>query len=194
MRYSKEHKEQARSKLLHSGGRHAKKHGFSASGVQGLAAAAGVTTGSLYKHFSSKDDLFSAIIEEELAIAAGMYEGLEAASPKQAMDALAHYLSIRHVKHPDKGCPLPSLTPEIARAGKVVRATFQSGLQELHSRVSKVVGESDHAWTLIAQNVGAVMLARAMLNEAAQAELLEAVFRVGAKNLQLPIALSESSD
>ncbi len=183
MRYPKEHNHQARHNLLKRGGSYAKKHGFSGSGVQVLAAAAQVTTGSLYKHFSSKDEFFAELVRKELDITAQMYEGLAGASAQQAQDAMANYLSLQHVKHPEKGCPLPALTPEIARADKSVRAAFQEGIVSLHQKLTGVTRDSDKAWALIAQNVGAVMLARAMKDESNQAELLAATLRVGLSHI-----------
>ncbi|MGS0758731.1 TetR/AcrR family transcriptional regulator, partial [Roseateles sp. GG27B] len=72
MRYPNEYKEQARAKLVDAGGRHAKRNGFISSGMADLAAAAGVTTGSLYKHFSGKSELFVAMITAELKRTADM--------------------------------------------------------------------------------------------------------------------------
>ena len=66
MRYTTEYKDLARAKLVEAGGRHAKKNGFTSSGMAGLAAAADVTTGSMYKHFSGKSDFFVALISAEL--------------------------------------------------------------------------------------------------------------------------------
>ena len=66
MRYPKEHKEKARQRLVENSGRLAKQRGFAASGVDALAAASGVTSGSFYKHFSGKSDLFAAVVTAEL--------------------------------------------------------------------------------------------------------------------------------
>lgn len=172
MRYNKDHKENARQRLLKSGGRHAKKHGFHESGMAALASAAGVTTGSLYKHFDDKSDLFAALVHSELKQAARKYEGVDAAGLKKA---LADYLSLHHVRHPEQGCPLPCLTPEIARGPESVRSAFEAGLLEIHSTIQRSTGSSASAWVLLAQTVGAVMLARAMQNEAVQKDLLAAV-------------------
>jgi AcrR family transcriptional regulator len=179
MRYTTDYKEQARAKLLDSSGRHAKEHGFISSGMADLAAAAGVTTGSLYKHFSGKSDLFVTIISAELQRTADMYGAVAAADPAQVSRALAGYLSLSHVQHPAVGCPLPSLTPEIARADDAVKAAFEEGLQKIHENVSALTHDSDTAWAVMAQNVGAVMLARAMHSEALQKELLNAVMCAG---------------
>lgn len=178
MRYSREHKEQTRALLLESGGSHAKKHGFVASGMDSLAAAAGVTTGSLYKHFEGKSDLFAALIRAELQRTAKRFSAIAPGDFEAATKALAAYLSLNHVKHPEAGCALPSLTPEVARADESVREAFQSGMIAVHAIVAdRFTGSSDAAWALIAQSVGAVMLARAMRDETVRRELLDASAR-----------------
>ncbi|MDQ1309263.1 MAG: TetR/AcrR family transcriptional regulator, transcriptional repressor for nem operon [Pseudomonadota bacterium] len=179
MRFPKDHKEKARRRLLEHGGSHAKTHGFGSSGMDALAAAAGVTTGSLYKHFDGKSDLFAAVVQAELQRTAGMYRAIAADDPEAATKSLAAYLSIHHVSHPEQGCMLPSLTPEVARADESVRAAFQAGLLEIHAAVERLTGASDEAWALVAQNVGAIMIARAMLDEKVQRELLAAARREG---------------
>ena len=187
MRYPKEHKEQARNHLLASGGSHAKKHGFGGSGMDALAAAAGVTTGSLYKHFEGKSDLFAALIRSELQRTAQRFSAIAPDDPGAAAKALAAYLSLSHVKHPEAGCALPSLTPEVARADGPVRDAFQSGMLAIHAIVAdRFTGSTDTAWALIAQAVGAVMLARAMPDERVRCELLGAMTRTSAALLREP--------
>jgi TetR/AcrR family transcriptional regulator, transcriptional repressor for nem operon len=188
MRYPKEHKEQARNNLLESGGRHAKEHGFGSSGMNALAAAAGVTTGSLYKHFDGKSDLFAALIRSELHRTARRFSAIAPGDLKAATKALSAYLSLNHVKHPEAGCALPSLTPEVARADESARGAFQSGVLAIHAIVAdRFTGSSDTAWALIAQSVGAVMLARAMRDERVRRELLSAATRESAVLLGKPV-------
>lgn len=181
MRYATDYKEQARLKLLDASGRHAKQHGFISSGMADLASAAGVTTGSLYKHFNGKSDLFVTMIKAELQRTADMYGAVDAADPTQVSRAVAGYLSLGHVQHPGAGCPLPSLTPEIGRADDAVKTAFEEGLQTIHTNVTALTRDSETAWAVMAQNVGAVMLARAMHSEALQQELLNAVLRASEK-------------
>jgi AcrR family transcriptional regulator len=171
MRYSQEHRDAIRQRLLESSARHVKQHGFAASGVDALAAAAGVTSGSLYKHFAGKSALFAAMLRAELARTANRFSRLKAGTAEKAVDA---YLSHQHLHQPEHGCPLPALTAEVARADTAVRAAFDEGLREVHTQLQAVTGSSQNAWALIAQNVGAVMLARAALDPALQQELLEA--------------------
>jgi AcrR family transcriptional regulator len=189
MRYPKEHKEQARNRLLEHGGGHAKKHGFSDSGMGAIAAAAGVTTGSLYKHFDGKSDLFAALIGVELHRTAQRFSVIAPGDREAAAQALAAYLSPHHVRHPEAGCALPSLTPEVARADGSVRDAFQSGMLAVHAIVAGRFTESgDTAWALIAQCVGAVMLARAMPDERVRRELLGAAAQASLALLGKPAA------
>jgi len=179
MRYPKDHKDTSRQRLIQQTGSHAKKHGFNDSGVAALAASAGVTTGALYKHFNGKAELFAALITAELERTAQMYEGFDPGDERRTVRALADYLSVAHVKHPEQGCPLPSLCPEIARADPAAMAAYQAGLLEIHQKLMRLTASSEAAWTLIAQNVGAVMLARAMPDKDCQQEILSALRKSG---------------
>jgi AcrR family transcriptional regulator len=183
MRYPKDHKDSSRQRLIELGGSHAKKHGFSESGMAALAAAAGVTTGALYKHFTGKAELFVALITAELHRTAQMYDAFDPADDASAARSLTGYLSLQHVRHPEQGCPLPSLTPEIARADEAVKAAFQKGLLDIHAKLQRQTTTSEDAWTLMAQNVGAVMLARAIPDEKLQIEVLSALRKAGEKML-----------
>lgn len=177
MRYAREHKEQTRQRLVERGARLAKQRGFAAAGVDDLAAAAGVTSGAVYKQFSGKSELLSAIIEAELARSAAMFTAVPPGDAARLDKVIAGYLSTAHVEHPESGCPLPSLTPDVARAGDEVRQAFEDGLRAVHAAIKRHVNDGDVAWTLIAQAVGAVMLARAIPADATRAKVLAAVKR-----------------
>ncbi|MEQ1519471.1 MAG: TetR/AcrR family transcriptional regulator [Usitatibacteraceae bacterium] len=142
MRYSKEHKDRARKRLLDSSARHVKQHGFAASGVDALATAAGVTTGSLYKHFDGKADLFASVIREELQRTAERFANIRPDDADAAEKVIAAYLSPQHLRHPELGCPLPALTAEVARADDSVRAAFDEGLREIHAQLTPSAGSS----------------------------------------------------
>ena len=98
MRYSREHKEQARQRLVEGGARLAKKRGFTAAGVDDLAAASGVTSGAVYKHFGGKSELLAAIIEAELARSAALFASVPVGDVAKLDKALAAYiLSLIHI-------------------------------------------------------------------------------------------------
>jgi TetR/AcrR family transcriptional repressor of nem operon len=177
MRYSREHKVEARLRLLDRSARHVKQHGFAASGVDAIASAAGVTSGALYKHFAGKADLFAAVIRADLRRTADRFANIQASDAAAAEKAMAAYLGQEHVQRPEQGCPLPVLAAEVARANDAVRTAFDDGLREVHAKLEPIVGSSAKAWALINQSVGAVMLARAVLDPGLQRELLESARR-----------------
>lgn len=171
MRYAPDHKATARAKLIATAGALSKQKGFGTTGVDALMAAAGMTSGAFYSHFKSKPELLRAIVEHELTRTEGIFSG---ANPKALRRALDFYLSETHVDHPDKGCMLPSLSAEVARADDETKAAFEGHLLTLKEGLQSKVKEGEDAWALIAQAVGAVMLARAMESAETRTTLLAA--------------------
>jgi TetR/AcrR family transcriptional regulator, transcriptional repressor for nem operon len=186
MRYPSDHKLKTRERLLDDAARHVKKFGLAGSGVDAIAASAGVTAGALYKHFAGKTDLFAAVVAAELQRTAERFAAVAPGDGAAAKRALAAYLSLAHVRQPDGGCPLPALTPEIARADDTVRQAFQAGLDAVHAQVEKMTGSRTQAWALIAACVGAVMLARAMPGAKERGDLLDAVAQEASALLVTP--------
>lgn len=123
------------------------------------------------------------MITAELERTAKMYDGFDPADDAGTAKLLVGYLSLQHVRHPEQGCPLPSLTPEIARADDAAKAAYQAGLLDIHAKLRRLTAASEDAWTLMAQNVGAVMLARALHDEELQREILAALRQAGEKLL-----------
>jgi TetR/AcrR family transcriptional regulator, transcriptional repressor for nem operon len=183
MRYSKDHKAQTRQQLLQETGSHAKQYGFAASGVTALAGAAGLTTGSLYKHFDNKNALFAELVTAEMAQTLKRYDGIEPGDTSGMQKALCTYLSMNHVRGAASGCPVPSLAAEVARSSDDVRSAFEAGVVDLKNTLSDLTGSDSAAWTMLAQNVGAVMIARALLCDATRRELLDAVRLTGSQLL-----------
>ena len=172
MRYSADHKAATRSRLLQQAGALAKREGFANTGVDALATAAGLTAGGFYAHFGSKAELLEALIEQELEASLAMFDQAAGLAP-----LVAGYLSLAHVEHPEAGCCLPALSAEVARAEEPVRAAFERSLGKLHALLVERLGDADRAWALLAQTVGAVMLARALPTRAARKRLLDGVRR-----------------
>ena len=172
MRYSATHKEETRKKLLANAGAIAKKGGFETTGVDELMAGIGLTGGAFYGHFPSKDALFAELIEQEITNSAEMLAGDSDSPPDHVAKRLRSYLSTYHALHPETGCVLPALGPEIARAGPEVRAAVELGLKRLQKSWSSRIGDPDAAWALIAQCVGALVLSRTVESERTSKEIL----------------------
>ena len=172
MRYSSEHKEGTRQRLLAKTGALVKKKGFAATGVDGLMAAAGLTSGAFYSHFRSKSELLEAIIANELKRSSELFSNK---SLDQILTAIEGYLSPAHVAHPESGCAVPPLAAEIARADKATQEVFELGILGLKANIRKLVKDDATAWSIISQLVGAVMVARGLPSERTRNALLKGV-------------------
>lgn len=174
MRYAKTHKEETRQKLLDSSRAIAKKGGFKATGVDALMASIGLTGGAFYSHFPSKQALFQALVREEMANSSAMLAGDQDSPDNHVAKCLRDYLSSFHAMNPEVGCVLPTLGPEIAQAGPEVRSTVEAALKRTQKSWSQRTGDADAGWALIAQCVGALVLARAVESERTRKEILAA--------------------
>ena len=174
MRYAPEHKEGTRARLVKATGALAKRQGFSGTGIDGLMAAAGLTSGAFYAHFRSKNELLEAIVDNELQRSVALFAQQ---SPATAMKVIEGYLSPAHVAHPESGCAVPALAPEIARADAATQQAFERGVLALKEQLRTLTGDDARAWSLMAQLVGAVMLARGLPSESTQQALLDSVLQ-----------------
>ncbi|MCR8958781.1 TetR/AcrR family transcriptional regulator [Variovorax sp. S2] len=172
MRYPSTHKEETRKKLLANARAIAKKGGFESTGVDELMASIGLTGGAFYGHFPSKDALFAELLEQEILNSGEMLGADEESPPDHVAKRLRSYLSSYHALHPETGCVLPALGPEIARAGPEVREVVERGLKQLQKSWSSRMGDPDAAWALIAQCVGALVLSRAVESERTRKDIL----------------------
>ncbi|WDY55948.1 TetR/AcrR family transcriptional regulator [Pseudomonas sp. PSKL.D1] len=174
MRYSTEHKQQTRDKLLASSGALAKRGGFASTGVAGLMKAIGLTGGAFYNHFPSKDDLFTEVVRQELCNSPLARLAEQGADRERLQRCLQQYLSLAHLHNAEGGCPLPPLGVEIARAQQPVREEAEHWLVQLHAAWSQTLNDEALAWVLISQCVGALVVGRMLASEQVQGELLHA--------------------
>ncbi|MBF7730197.1 TetR/AcrR family transcriptional regulator [Pseudomonas sp. N040] len=174
MRYSAEHKAQTREKLLRSSGAIAKQGGFANAGVDGLMQAIGLTGGAFYSHFASKNALFAAIVERELSHSLERLGEKAEGGRDKLQRCLDLYLSMAHVRQPDSGCAIPTLGAEIARADIAVREQAEHWLLQLQQAWAKVLEDDALAWAILAQCVGALLLARMLATPQRQEQVLQA--------------------
>jgi len=174
MRYSSNHKESTRKRLLDVGAALAKEQGFGTTGVDGLMAAAGLTSGAFYSHFNSKSELLEAIVENDLNRSLQLFANKTDA---QFLSALGSYLSLAHVERPGQGCSATALSVEVGRSNAETKKVFEEHVLKLKDEFLKHASSPDHAWTVLAQAVGAIVVARAMESTHSRQELLDAVYR-----------------
>jgi TetR/AcrR family transcriptional repressor of nem operon len=104
--------------------------------------ASGLTVGGFYKHFRSKDELLAEAIAQAFSDSEKFYSSIEIMPREDRWKELVRlYLSLDHCDHPDIGCPVAALAPEIARAKLSVRKRI-SGVIKAYKWVEFMPGAS----------------------------------------------------
>lgn len=155
--------------------------GFSGVGVADIMKRAGLTHGGFYAHFASRDALLAEALQRagedsalrmEKAIATG------ATRTGNRFQALVEsYLSERHLRAADRGCPVAALASEVPRQSDEVRAAAADRIEALVGRVASTLDSSQPAEVagIVASHlVGALQLARALGDNARGRRHLEA--------------------
>lgn len=174
MRYSVSHKQETRERLLQSSAAQAKNEGFSTVGVDALMKAIGLSGGAFYSHFTSKDELFSSIVERELSQSLERLGGEGRHSQEKLRRCLKQYLSMAHVQQPSAGCALPALGAEISRGSLEVRQEAEDWICRLQQAWAQTLGSESLAWSILSQCVGALVVARMLVNPSIQHQVLAA--------------------
>lgn len=169
MRVSKEQAAENRARILAEAARLFRERGLAGVGVDALTEAAGLSHGSLYSRFGSKERLVTAALEHALA-QGGLARVPEGAGPEALAAAVARYLAPSHRDAPGQGCAMAALGCEMPRQPKPLREVFTAALKDRMRRfASSLTGRSrpaeDEALALLAGMVGALVLARAVDDE-----------------------------
>ncbi|CAA9496316.1 MAG: Transcriptional regulator, AcrR family [uncultured Sphingomonadaceae bacterium] len=175
MRYSDQHKPQTRSRIVTAAARQLRIKGPDQLGVAAVMADAGLTHGGFYAHFGSKDDLIAEAVDAMFDDARRQTRALDDALADETADLgaafrayLTSYLSPEHRDQPERGCPLPALSSDMARVSGVTRARFVQGVDKLASKIEAVMirlGVADpraEAHGVLAAMIGSVGMSRAV--------------------------------
>jgi TetR/AcrR family transcriptional regulator, transcriptional repressor for nem operon len=167
MRYPPDQKAKARAAILQAGAEALRENGFNGIGVDGLAAAAGVTSGAFYSNFKNKEALLDGVIDAFLGQPFIDAAGSIAERREMLRQWLDYYISDYHRENPAIGCVMPTLSADVARAAPGVRETYRIKMADLVQKVAAVLNGSEQdrtrrAWSIVAMMVGAIGIARAM--------------------------------
>jgi TetR/AcrR family transcriptional repressor of nem operon len=178
VRVSKEQAAENRARILAEAARLFRERGLSGVGVDALTEAAGLSHGSLYSRFGSKERLAAEALEHALAHSA-LARVPEAAGTEALAAAIARYLAPAHRDAPGRGCAMAALGCEMPRQPPALRKVFTEALRDrMRSFASSLRGRSqlpeDRALALLAGMVGALVLARAVDDPAMSDRILSA--------------------
>jgi TetR/AcrR family transcriptional repressor of nem operon len=163
MRYSKDHKQATRRRILEAAGRRFKEDGIDGAGLAAVMSDAGLTNGAFYAHFSSKEDLVANVLADQLR------------SQRQSLDAqrsdwagleafVRSYLSPEHRDRFADGCPSAALLDEIARRPTDIRHVFTAEVMGVVDDIASRLDPADveaaraHALTVFGLMVGTLKL------------------------------------
>ena len=85
---SQQHRDARREQILAAARRCFLRDGFHATSMQDLFAEADLSAGAVYSYFASKDDVITAIAEENLQVAADMIQAIAIERPGQPIGAV----------------------------------------------------------------------------------------------------------
>ena len=167
MRYSKDHKQATRQRILEAAGRRFKQDGIDGAGVATVMSDAGLTNGAFYAHFSSKEDLVANVLADQLRV---QRQSLDGEPPDRAgIEAFVRsYLSPEHRDQFADGCPSAALLDEIARRPADTRDVFTEEVMGVVDEIAARINPTDveagrvDALTVFGLMVGTLQLARTL--------------------------------
>ena len=177
MRYSKDHKQATRQRVLEAAGRRFKQDGIDGAGVAAVMADAGLTNGAFYAHFTSKEDLVANVLADQLR---AQRHSFDAQPPDRAgLEAFIRaYLSPQHRDQCADGCPSAALLEEIARRPAATKQVFTDELLATADDIAARLNTTDveaartDALTLFGLMLGTLQLARALTDRDLSDQLL----------------------
>jgi AcrR family transcriptional regulator len=184
MPYSAEHKEGTRQRIVTSAARLFNRKGFAEVTISEIMTAAGLTHGGFYRHFKSKDELYSEVISQFLCRPAAPWQQkpAERCAPGQpfARYVVDAYLSREHLDDVDGSCPLIGLPSDAARGGEAVKTAYrqvtESMIRLFEANLSGPEAR-EQALVFVALCVGGMVLARGIDDRALGDELRKSAER-----------------
>ena len=181
MRVSNQQAAENRQRVIEVSSRQFRQNGFDGIGIADLMKSAGMTHGGFYKQFKSKDNLIeeacAAAIEENLQFweqASGVGDGANLES------LFAAYLSPTHSKSRDTGCLLAALGADAPRSSGPIRQVFGKAINAYSAVLERLLPDvatrsnRKQSLAVLSQMVGALILSRAVDDDAFSRDILEA--------------------
>ena len=177
MRYRPEHKAEVHQKIVRDASRRVRAEGLNGAAVAAVMRDTGLTHGGFYKHFGSKDELLLESLREAFReIVDRWAQAAKESQPGTAWKAIVRtYLSPEYCDHPERGCPLTALAPELARLDKRMRGPVLAELVNYKDQMvpfmpgQRTADKERAFFSIFSTMIGAVEIAR-MLPEPAMRE------------------------
>lgn len=180
MRYPAEHKSEIHQKIVRDASRRVRSEGLAGAAVSAVMRDTGLTHGGFYKHFGRKDQLVMESLSEAFAEMAGrLAQAAEKSQPETAWKTIVKtYLSPEHCDHPECGCPLAALAPDLARADATLKAQILGEMTKYKDRMlpfmpGRRTADKERAFfAIFSTMIGAIEMARVLPKPAMRAKVL----------------------
>lgn len=149
--------------------------GFESTSFGDIAAAVGITRGNFYHHFKSKEAILEAVIQHRLSKTQKMLLDWEAQgqTPKERISCFIHILIKNRAKISLYGCPVGSLTNELAKLDNPllpqannVFIVFAQWLEKQFKELGNDKNAKQLALHLLARSQGVATVSAAFRDEA----------------------------
>ncbi|MDX2505232.1 MAG: TetR/AcrR family transcriptional regulator [Gammaproteobacteria bacterium] len=162
-------KQQTHQRMLDAAGQSFRSKGYAGIGVDGIAKAAGVTSGAFYAHLGSKDKAFRAAVDAGLdEVISAIPKFQKEASENWVKAFSEYYLGKSHRDDLACGCAMTTLSPEVVRASPELHIAYEQKMKIIASSLAnglKADSQSEslsHAWALLGILIGGLTMARAV--------------------------------
>jgi TetR/AcrR family transcriptional regulator, transcriptional repressor for nem operon len=180
MRYGPKHKIEIHQKIVKDASRRVRAEGLNGAAVGAVMRDTGLTHGGFYKHFASKDELLVESLREAFQeIEETLVRAAHDAPPGEGWKEIVKtYLSPELCEHRERGCPLASLAPELARAAKTMKPQIFAELVNYKSQMlpfmpGRRTADKERAFfAIFSTMIGAVEIARMLPEPAMQEKVL----------------------
>lgn len=185
MRVSKEKAAEHRQQILNAAARLFRERGISTTGVDSITEDAGLTHGAVYSQFGSKEAIAVESIRLALRDSKRSWQwAAEHRGGKNVFTAIVEaYLTRKHRDAPGRGCLVAALGGDISRQPRNVRDAFTAEFKDALEFLTELIGSDsasgnfEDALAAFASMAGAMMLARAVSDEALSDLILKATSR-----------------
>jgi len=175
-------KQLTHQRMLDAAGRSFRSNGFAGIGVDGIAKAAGVTSGAFYAHFGSKNGAFDAALKAGLDEVIAAIPVFRRDHGKKWVAAFTdYYLGRPHREDLTAGCAMTTLSPEVVRANAKVHTAYEEGMTKIVALVGDGLAgdtlEQRHAraWVMLSTLIGGLTIARAVESDTLAGEIAASV-------------------
>jgi AcrR family transcriptional regulator len=170
MPYTAQHKQETRARILRAARRLFNRKGFAEVTIDEIMGEAGLTRGGFYRHFATKDELYSEALLQFTCIDPPEEWQRKHVDPcaqgvtfaRMILDA---YLSREHLRDRDGSCPTLGLPSDVARSSVTVKKAYRTVVEMMLSVFAANLRgprARERALALVSLCVGAMVVARAV--------------------------------